>query len=251
MGELSFKVQDKISGRKASSFEKYREMVIGRPGFMFFLKFELIMLFFSRLPGALGLFLRSKTYPLILGSVGRGVVFGANITFRHPHKIHIGARSIIDDNVMLDAKGNTNRGIEISEDCFVGRNSILSCKNGDIVLKERANVGFNAEIFSSKVVIIGRDNLISAYTYVVGGGNYDLNRTDVTINRSLNEDRARGVRLDDNIWIGTHSVLLDGVSIGEGSAVAAGSVVNGTIPAFVVVGGTPARVIKERPRHPA
>ena len=37
--------------------------------------------------GALGLFLRSRLYPLILGRVGRNVVFGANVTLRHPHKM--------------------------------------------------------------------------------------------------------------------------------------------------------------------
>ena len=80
-------------------------------------------------------FLRGKLYPLILGRVGRNVVFGANVTLRHPHKIAIGDNVVIDDQCCLDAKGTDNRGIVIGNGVFVGRNTILSCKNGDIVLE--------------------------------------------------------------------------------------------------------------------
>ena len=95
------------------------------------------MLLCAWVPGALGLFLRSKLYPLLLGRVGRNVVFGANVTLRHPHKIHIGDNVVIDDHCCLDAKGTDNRGITIGNGVFVGRNTILSCKNGDIVIDDR------------------------------------------------------------------------------------------------------------------
>lgn len=246
MSEITFKVQDEVAGRKTTAMQKYQDMVIGSRAIWPLVKYELIMLFVSSLPGALGLVLRGKLYPMLLGACGKGVVFGRNVTLRHPHKIKLGDRVIIDDNVMLDAKGASNTGIAIASDCFVGRNSILSCKDGDIDVGERANIGFNAEIFSCSKVRIGADNLISAYTYVVGGGNYDLDQSSKTINRSLREDRARGIELADNVWIGTHSVLMDGVVVGPGSAVAAGSVVTGPVPRDVIAGGTPARVLRQR-----
>lgn len=246
-GEIAFKVQDEVAGRRVSAFQKYQAMIIGSRSIWALIKYELIMLLTCSLSGALGLFLRSKLYPLILGKVGRGCVFGRNVTLRHPHKIRLGDGVIIDDNVMMDAKGETNTGISIADDCFVGRNSILSCKNGDIELGDRANIGFNAEVFSSTKVLIGPDTLISAYCYVVGGGNYDPERTDVPINRSLREDRAKGIILEGNIWIGTHSVLRDGANIGAGTVVAAGSVVNDPMPGWSIVGGTPAKVLRERP----
>ena len=242
-----FKVQDRISARRISSLKKYQLMVIGTESWLDLLKYEAVTLLVSRLPGALGLFLRSKIYPWLLGEVGRGVVFGANMTLRHPRKIRIGNATIIDDNVLIDAKGSDNRGITIGEDCFIGRNSILSCKDGDIELGDRANVGFNCNIMSSSLVRVGRDNLISAYTYLVGGGNYDLDRVDIPINKSLREDGNRGIRLDDNVWIGTHSVVLDGISIGEGAAVAAGAVVAKDIPAWSIAAGVPAAVVRQRP----
>lgn len=247
MGEIAFKIQDRISARRVSSLKKYQLMVIGTESWLDLLKYELVTLLVSRLPGALGLFLRSKMYRWLLGEVGRGVVFGANMTLRHPHKIRIGNDTIIDDNVLIDAKGSDNRGIAIGDDCFIGRNSILSCKDGDIELGDRANVGFNCNIMSTSLVRVGRDNLISAYTYLVGGGNYDLDRVDIPINESLREDRNRGIRLGDNVWIGAHSVVLDGVAVGEGAAVAAGAVVAKEVPAWSIVAGVPAAVVKQRP----
>ena len=251
MSEVDFKVQDQISGRRASSVRKYQQIIIGSDGWWTLIKYELIVLLVSRLPGALGLFLRGKLYPWILGEVGRGVAFGANISLRHPHKIRIGDGVIIDDNVLLDAKGDSNRGITIGRDCFIGRNSILSCKNGDIELGERTNMGFNCQIYSASLVRVGRDALISAYTYIVGGGNYDLERTDVPINQTLRADRRYGIRVADNVWIGTHSVILDGVSIGEGTVVAAGAVVAENVPGWSIAAGAPARVVKERLREPS
>ena len=111
-----------------------------------------MLLLSAWVPGALGLFLRSKLYPLILGRVGRNVAFGCNVVLRHPHKIEIDDNVVIDDQCCLDAKGTTNRGISIKRGVFLGRNTILSCKNGDIVLDEDANIGFNVEVFSAATV---------------------------------------------------------------------------------------------------
>jgi acetyltransferase-like isoleucine patch superfamily enzyme len=246
MGEIAFKIQDRISGRRLSSRKKYQLMVVGTNSWFYLIKYEAVFLLVSRLPGALGLFLRSKMYPWVLGQVGHGVVFGANMTLRHAYKIKIGNNTIIDDNVMIDAKGSDNRGITIGDDCFIGRNSILSCKDGDIELGDRANVGFNCNIMSTSLVRVGRDNLISAYTYLVGGGNYDLDSVDIPINKSLRAERNRGIRLGDNVWIGAHSVVLDGVSIGEGAAIAAGAIVAKDMPAWSIAAGVPAAVVKQR-----
>src|SRR6185295_6060739 len=116
------------------------------------LAYEAAMLLASWVPGALGLVLRSRMYPWILGSVGRNVVFGVNVTLRHPHKIRIGDNVVICDLCCLDAKATDNAGITIRSGVFVGRNTILSCKNGDIIIEHRAKNGFNSEIFSASRV---------------------------------------------------------------------------------------------------
>ncbi len=59
-------------------------------------------------------------------------------------------------------------------------------------------------------------------------------------------DTAASIVVGDYVWIGARSIILQGVTIGEGAVVAAGSVVTNDVPAYSVVGGCPARVIKQR-----
>src|SRR6185503_11292595 len=117
-----------------SGAAKYQALVVGRPGFGALLKYELVVTLAQAQAGALGLALRKTLYPWLLGSCGRNVIFGQNVVLRHPHKIHIGDNVVIDDNCLLDAKGDSNGGIRIASRVFIGRNTILSCKNGDIEL---------------------------------------------------------------------------------------------------------------------
>ena len=236
-------IQRELFDERKSKVGKYRDLVIGRPGLGPLIAFELVTLLSACVPGALGLFLRSKLYPLILGTVGRNVVFGSNVTIRHPHKIAIGDNVVIDDNCCLDAKGTDNRGIMIGNGVFVGRNTILSCKNGDIVVEDNANLGFNCEIFSASRVRVGKNILMAAYTYLVGGDHlYD--RVDIPV---LEQGRtAQGIDVDDNVWLGTHVVVTDGSKIGRDAIIGAGAVVVGEIPEFAIATGIPAKVIRDR-----
>jgi serine acetyltransferase len=120
-------VQKGLLDQKKSAFRKYSNLFIGKKGFTQFVKYEIIILLFSWIPGALGLFLRRIFYPLLLKKTGRGVAFGRNITLHHPHKITVGDHSSIDDYAVLDAKGEGNQGITVGQNVIVGRNTILSC----------------------------------------------------------------------------------------------------------------------------
>ncbi len=236
-------IQQELFDERRSKADKYRDLVVGRPGWGALLGFELVMLLSSWVPGALGLFLRARLYPLVLGAVGRNVVFGVNVTLRHPHKITLGDNVVVDDQCCLDAKGVDNRGIVIGNGVFVGRNTILSCKNGDIVVEDRANLGFNCEIFSASRVRVGSDVLMAAYTYLVGGDHlYD--RVDIPV---LQQGRtARGIEVGAGAWLGAHVVVTDGSTIGRDAIIGAGAVVVGAIPEFAIAVGTPAKVIRDR-----
>ena len=209
------------------------------------MKYELVVLFTQGVPGALGLTLRKTWYPRLLGSCGRNVVFGQNVVLRHPHKIHIGDNVVIDDNCLLDAKGEANQGITIGSGVFIGRNTILSCKNGDIELADGANVGFNCEIFSASRVSKGRDTLLAAYCYVIGG---DHDFTDTREAILAQGRRSVGVWVGAGAWLGAGVKVLDGVTIGDRAIVGAGAVVRDAIPEAAVAVGVPARVIGQRDR---
>src|SRR5262249_12101001 len=216
------RAQEQLFAPGKSSRAKYSALVIGRTGWAALVKYELVVLATQAVPGALGLALRTWLYPLRLGSCGRNVVFGQNVVLRHAHKIHIGDNVIIDDNCLLDAKGESNRGIRIGTGVFVGRNSILSCKNGDIELADGANIGFNCEIFSASRVRVGANVLLAAYVYVIGGDHDFSDPSKPVLEQSR---RSQGVTIGDGAWLGAGAKILDGITLGPGAIVGAGAVV--------------------------
>jgi acetyltransferase-like isoleucine patch superfamily enzyme len=237
------KAQDQLFAPGKSSRAKYVELVVGRPGLGALLKYELIVMCAQSRPGALGLAIRKALYPMLLGSCGRNVVFGQHVVLRHPHKIHIGSNVVIDDNCLIDAKGDANRGIRIGDGVFIGRNTILSCKNGDIELADGVNIGFNCEVFSASRVTIGRSVLMAAYSYVIGG-DHDFSDPSKTV---LEQTRtSAGVAIGDGVWMGAGAKILDGVTIGEGAVIGTGAVVRDSVPASAIAVGIPARVVASR-----
>jgi acetyltransferase-like isoleucine patch superfamily enzyme len=237
------KAQEQLFAADRSSRAKYVELVVGRPDFGTLLKYELIVTFTQSCPGALGLGLRKLLYPLLLGSCGPNVVFGQNVVLRHPHKIHIGNNVVIDDHCLLDAKGETNRGIRIGDGVFIGRNTILSCKNGDIDLGDGVNIGFNCEVFSASLVTIGKGVLMAAYGYVIGG---DHDFSDPSRSVLAQSPTSAGVTIGDGAWLGAGAKILDGVAVGEHAVIGAAAVVRENIPALAVAVGIPARVVSSR-----
>ncbi|HLT30961.1 MAG TPA: acyltransferase [Myxococcaceae bacterium] len=62
--------------------------------------------------------------------------------------------------------------------------------------------------------------------------------------------RSRGIRVGRDVWIGARAGITDGVSIGEGAVIGMGAVVTRDVPAWAIVGGSPARIIGDRRNHP-
>jgi acetyltransferase-like isoleucine patch superfamily enzyme len=237
------RAQDQLFDHRQSAREKYAALVVGRAGWRALIRHELVTLASQNVPGALGLVLRRTLYPSLLGRCGRNVVFGQNVVVRHPHKIRIGDNVVIDDNCLIDAKGDDNRGITIGSGVFIGRNTILSCKNGDIELEDGANVGFNCEIFSASSVRVGRDTLIAAYCYVIGG-DHDFGDPSEPIRTQGR--RSAGVTIGAAAWLGAGAKILDGVAIGDRAVVGASALVRESVPDGAIAVGVPAKVIGYR-----
>jgi len=224
---------------------KYSEIFPGKKGLWSLIKYELIVACVSGAPGAFGFVLRKAFYPRLFKSVGRGCVFGRGITIRHPHKIRIGAGTFIDDGAVLDAKGSANEGIVIGENAYIGRNAILSCKEGSIVLGDYCNVSANCTILSETEVRLGKYCFLAGNCYLVAGGNHsfaDLN-TPVMFQPSLAKG---GIRIGDDVWLGAGVIVLDGVVIGSSVVIGAGSVVTGPIPDFSFARGVRQLKIHDR-----
>ena len=92
-------------------------------------------------------------------------------------------------------------------------------------------------------VVIGDATRIGAHTSILGF-NHTMDDPDVEIR--LQPLVSRGIRIGDDVWIGSHAVILDGVHVGSKAVIAAGAVVTKDVAAGAVVGGNPARVLKWR-----
>jgi acetyltransferase-like isoleucine patch superfamily enzyme len=237
------RAQDQLFSPGQSAREKYSALVIGQPGWGPLLKYELVQQLSQHVPGAIGFALRKALFPSLLGACGRNVIFGQNVVLRHPHKIRVGDNVVIDDNCLIDAKGDSNRGITIGSGVFLGRNSILSSKNGDIEIADGVNVGFNCEIFSASRVTIGADTLLAAYCYVIGG---DHDFSDPSAAVLAQGRRSSGVTIGAGAWLGAGAKILDGVTVGHRAIVGAGAVVREAVPDGAIAVGIPARVVGQR-----
>jgi acetyltransferase-like isoleucine patch superfamily enzyme len=237
-------IQKELGDGRKSLGGKYRDIFIGRPGLAAFLKYEFLTCL-SGFPGALGYALRKAFYPTLLGEVGKGVVFGRYLTFRHPHKVRIGAGTVIDDYAVLDAKGEENEGIIVGAQAYIGRNAILSCKEGSIRLGDHTNISANCTLLSETEINLGSYCFLAGNCYLVAGGNHSF--VDVSKPIMLQPSLAKGgIRIGDDVWLGAGVIVLDGVAIGSHSVVGAGSVVSINLSEYAFARGSRALKIEDR-----
>jgi len=238
-------VQKELIEKRGSFFSKYSTLFLGKKGVFFFIRYESIILLFSGIPGALGFFLRKIFYPNLFKKVGKGVIFGRNITIRHPKKITIGDNTVIDDNVVLDAKGEKNEGIQIGENVYIGRNTILSCKEGSIYLEDFCNISANCMLLSETEVRLGKFCFLAGQCYLVAGGNHSFKDISIPIMFQPSYSKG-GITVGEDVWLGAGVIVLDGANVGKGTVVGAGAAVTESLPEYSVAFGSPAKKVKNR-----
>lgn len=139
-------------------------------------------------------------------------------------RLVVGARTQVMEFVVLKCVGGSGDLI-IGTDCYINPHCVLYSGNG---------------------IRIGNDVLLAPGT-IIAPANHALARRDLPIRLQGFMPSRGGVIVADDVWIGANSVLIDGANIGKGAVVAAGSVVTGTVPAYEIWGGVPARKLKDRP----
>ena len=146
--------------------------------------------------------------------------------------IYIGHFSHIRGELFTFAHGGK---IKIGDYCYLGENSrIWSALN--IVIGDRVLISHDVNIFDSLTHPINAKKRHEQFKQIVSYGHpkeIDLQESQVLIK--------------DDVWIGSMSIILKGVTIGEGAIVGAGSVVTKDVPPSTIVAGNPARIIREIP----
>jgi acetyltransferase-like isoleucine patch superfamily enzyme len=234
---------DTLSADTSSPLRQYQEIFVGTDSFVALLRYELLTLFLTPLPGALGYFLRSRLYPKLFAAAGRGIVIGPNVTLRSPTKISLGSNVYIDRHAMLDAKG-AKSSIRVGDSVLIGSSTILSCAQATITVGSDVSTGPNCYIRASRgPVTLGSFVTIGTGAIIISGS-ADYRRLDIPM---IKQDApARGISIADDVWIGVGAKIIDGVSVGEGSVIGAGAVVIGDVPDYSIVAGVPAKIIRTR-----
>lgn len=119
--------------------------------------------------------------------------------------------------------------------------------SGDVVIGERSFVNSGTVIYSGNGVIIGKGVLIAANCTLAATNHAFDDRSRAIAAQGFQPSRG-GIIVEDDVWIGANTVVLDGAIIRQGAVVAAGSVVRGELTAYGVYGGNPVRLLRERGR---
>ncbi len=107
---------------------------------------------------------------------------------------------------------------------------------------DRCVIGRGSHIVAHRSIEIGDDVFTGPYVYITDQ-NHSYADTEVPVGRQWPVNSS--VRIGSGTWLGTGSIILPGADIGRNVVVAAGAVVRGAVPDYAVVGGVPAKVIKE------
>lgn len=150
--------------------------------------------------------------------------------------------------------------LETGKHCILDGNYIFETGGGKITIGDRVHIGTSTLISINEIQI--EDDVTIAWDCLIYDHNshavdwrqrqYDtereyqcyLNKKPPIFDKDWSNVKSAPIHICSKVWIGTRVTILKGVTIGEGAIVGAGSVVTKDVPAWTVVAGNPARVVK-------
>lgn len=148
-------------------------------------------------------------------------------------EISIGAGTIVRGELLRFAHGGE---ITIGKSCYIGHGTRI-WSGAKITVGDNVLIAHNVSIFDNLTHPLDWQDRRRHYEMIAAHGHpRNINLGD------------RPVTIGQDAWIGAHSIILRGVSIGERAIVAAGAVVTQDVPADTIVGGNPAKVIRDSVR---
>lgn len=147
---------------------------------------------------------------------------------------------------------NSRESIDIGHNVTI-LGKLHCAERGKIKIGDFTRIEFRTEIGAADSISIGKYVIISHDVYIYDNNNHPISSVErEKLSLSSFEDKYNSwynssissINIEDNVWIGMNCIILKGVNIGKGAIVAAGSVVTKDVPAFSIVAGNPAKVVK-------
>lgn len=134
--------------------------------------------------------------------------------------------------------------IRLAPRCELKRGVIIHAHRASVTIGRCSQINPYTVIYGGSGVTIGDDVMIAPHC-VLAAGNHDHKQLDQPMRTAPSISRGPIV-IEDDVWVGAHCTITDGVTIGRGAVVGANSVVTHDVAPYMVVAGVPARVIGHR-----
>jgi acetyltransferase-like isoleucine patch superfamily enzyme len=204
---------------------------------------QAILTLFGWVPTVAGIALRALAYKLIMRLDGL-VAIESRVRIRFAGNVRLGPGAYLDQGVYLHA-------------CPAG----ITIGAGTLVMHHAELHVYNFRDLPHAGIMVGRDSLIGEFNVLRGQGGITVGDRVYTSphvqlaavdhvfsdpGRPFVEQgiTARGIVVEDDVWIGAGAIVTDGVTVGRGAVIAAGAVVTRDVPPHTVVAGVPARPVK-------
>lgn len=155
-----------------------------------------------------------------------------------PFFIQKGKGAIIRRSVRLDLI--PSKKLILGKYSIIEQYALINNQMGDIIIGDNTHINTRSKIVGPVTignnVIMGGDSQITGLTHNYRDVTRPICKQGVTPERTV---------IEDDVWIGGNSCIIQGLTIGTHSLIAAGSVVTKSVPPYSVVGGNPAKLIRQ------
>jgi acetyltransferase-like isoleucine patch superfamily enzyme len=197
----------------------------------------------SGIPTVLGSVLRGYAYRSLFGGIGKGCFIEKDVRWQVPRSVVLGRRVMVGQGCFVDAHSLTSR-IELQDDVWLSQGCFLVVgRNATILIGPRSYVGHRCLFYGHGGIQVGQDVLMANDVQLICG-NHTFARRDLPIRAQPTEERP--IVIEDDVWLGASAIVLGGVTVGQGSVVAAGAVVTRSLPPYSVARGVPAQIVGAR-----
>lgn len=165
----------------------------------------------------------------------RDVRFPHDIYLLNEKLIYIGACTSFGEHSYLTAWEHTCAGGDFHPEIHIGENCCFGAWN---------------HITATNYIKIGNNLLTGKWVTITDNSHGETDYDSLQIPPLVRSVTSKGpVTIGNNVWIGDKATILPGVTIGDGAVIAANAVVTKDVPAYCVVGGNPAKIIKQPKRY--